>query len=165
MMKRLNPAHVKAVMEMINQAPYFRLLSMQMLELGLGHACLEVDLDRKHHNPFGSVHGGVIASVIDTVTFWSIYGDLDEDSGFTSLDCTVNNLSAISQGRLIATGKRIKTGRSICIAEAKVEDESGKLLAYGTSKQMVVREIQTIDHAIQSLGNPPLPPKFLVEAD
>lgn len=164
-MKRLNPAHTNAVIDMINQAPYFRLLSMEMRELGLGHACLEVDLGKKHHNPFGTVHGGVIASVIDTVTFWAIYGDLDADSGFTSLDCTVNNLGAISKGRLIAKGKRIKTGRSVCIAEAKVEDGSGRLLAYGTSKQMMVRGIQTIDHAIQSLGNPQLPPKFIFEAD
>ncbi|MCX5780476.1 MAG: PaaI family thioesterase [Firmicutes bacterium] len=160
-MRKLNPAHVQAVIALINQGPFFKLLSMEVRDLGLGYARVEVDLETKHHNPFGGVHGGVYSSLIDTAAFWAVYGDIDENSGFTSLDITVDNLAAIKAGRLIVEGKRLKVGRSICLAEATITDQQGKYLAHGTSKMMVTPSLQDIGQAIAALGHQSLPPKFI----
>lgn len=160
-MRRLNPEHIQAVMALINQGPYFKLLSMEVRDLGLGYARVEVDLETKHHNPFGGVHGGVYSSLIDTAAFWAVYGDIDENSGFTSLDITVDNLAAIKTGRLIVEGKRLKAGRTICLAEATITDQQGKYLAHGTSKMMVTPGLQDIGQAVAALGYQSLPPKFI----
>lgn len=58
-MRRLNPEHMKSVIDLVNQGPYLRLLSMEVCELGLGYSKVMVDLERKHLNPFGGIHGGV----------------------------------------------------------------------------------------------------------
>lgn len=162
-MRKLNPEHLKAVMDMINQGPYFQLLSMVVCALEEGYARVEVDLAKKHLNPFGGIHGGVYSSLIDTAAYWAIYCDIEEDAGFISLDINVTNLAPAKEGRLVVEGKRIKAGRSICIAESSVFDSKGKCLAYGTSKQLVTPGLQTIAQAVSALGQKPLPPKFVNE--
>jgi uncharacterized protein (TIGR00369 family) len=157
----LNPDHIKAVLDLINQGPYFRLLSMKVSGMGKGFAKVEMDIENKHLNPFGGVHGGVYSSLIDTAAYWAVYCDIEENAGLISLDVKVDNLALVKEGHLVVEGKRIKAGKSICIADAAVIDSEGKYLAYGTSKQMVIPGLQTIAQAVSAMGYEPLPPKFI----
>jgi len=161
-MKKINQEHIKAILDLTNQGPYFKLLSMEVCELRLGYCKVEVNLDTKHLNPFGGLHGGVYASAIDTATYWAVYCALEEDVGLISIDLRVDNLAPIKEGKLIVEGKQIKAGRSICLSEATVIDTEGKLLAYGTSKQMVTQGLQSINQAVKAMGYQSLPPKFLI---
>lgn len=163
-MLMLNPQHIEAVLNIINRAPYFQLLSMKVEELGIGYSRVLVDLEEKHLNPFGGIHGGVYSSLIDTAAYWAVYCDIDEDAGFISLDVQVDMLSPVRDGLLIVEGKRIKAGKSICNSEAIITDKKGKLLACGTSKQMVIPGVQTINQAALSSGFQSLPPKFIMGA-
>lgn len=160
-MQRINPEHIKAVINMINNGPFFRLLSINVYELGIGFSKLKVELEKKHLNPFGGIHGGVYSSLIDTAAYWAVYCDMAEDSGLISLDVNVDNMSPVRDGLLIVEGIRIKAGRNICIAEAVIKNEQGKLVAHGKSKQMVTQGLQTINQAVAAMGSPPLPPKFV----
>ena len=59
----------------------------------------------------GAVHGGVLASLVDTVTYWSVYyGIEDEKAWLTTVDLKVNYLAPVDRGRLIARGRQIKIG-------------------------------------------------------
>ena len=60
-----NPAHIRALIPLLNRSPYFQLLNMKVLELKTGSAKVAVQLDAKHWNPFGGVHGGVYASLLE----------------------------------------------------------------------------------------------------
>lgn len=160
-MQRLNPDHIAAVIDLINRGPFFRLLSMQVAELGLGYSRVVVDLERKHLNPFGGIHGGVYSSLIDTATYWAVYCDIEENAGYISIDVSVDNLAPVKEGRLIVEGRRIKAGRSICIAEATITDHKGRPVAHGKSKQMVTPGLQSISQAVAAMGGQPLPPKFI----
>lgn len=157
----LNPEHIKEVMELANRAAYFKLLSISIRELGVGYSVVEMKLEEKHFNPFGGIHGGAYSSLIDTAAYWALYGDLNETSGLISLDVSVDNLVTIKKGILIAKGKRIKFGKTICVAEAKIFDATNRIVASGTSKLMVSKGLQTIEQARQFLGIKPLSPKFL----
>lgn len=158
---KINPEHIKALINLINRGPYFELLSMEVCELGVGYSIVKVNLDKKHMNPFGIVHGGLYSSVIDTAAYWAAYCELDEDVGFTTIDVCVNNLSMINSGEIIVEGKSLKIGRSICLAEAIAKDAHGRLLAHGTSKLMILQGKQSINHAIETIGDIVLPPKFI----
>lgn len=165
--KRINPEHIKAVLELLRHGPYFRLLSMEISRIKPGYSQVEIDLSEKHLNPFGGLHGGVYASIIDTAAYWAAYCDLADDAGLITIDLHVDNLMAVREGRIVAAGKTIKMGRRICVCEATVTDLRGKLLAHGTSKQMVTQAAadqpgqQTISQAAFALGCGSLPPKFL----
>lgn len=160
-MQKLNPEHIKAVIDLCNQGPYFRLLSMEVRELRKGYCRVEVSLQDKHLNPFGGIHGGVYSSLIDTAAYWAVYCDVEENVGLISLDIKVDNLAPIKEGHLVVEGKRIKAGRSICLAEAVIIDSQGKHLAHGTSKQMVTPGLQTIEQAVLAMGYKSLPSKFI----
>jgi acyl-coenzyme A thioesterase PaaI-like protein len=81
--------------------------------------------------------------------------------GLTTIDLKVDNLATVKEGKLVVEGKQIKVGRSICLSEATVKDIHGKLLAYGTSKQLILEGIQSFSQAASVMGYQSLPPKFL----
>ncbi|QPM68417.1 PaaI family thioesterase [Atribacter laminatus] len=160
-MKTINPEHIKVILDIINQSPYLKLLSIKVSELQSGYCKVEVDLGKKHLNPFGGAHGGVYASLIDTATFCAVYCDLRENISLITIDLKVDNLSSAKEGKLVVEGKQIKVGRSICLSEATIKDIHGKLLAHGTSKQLILEGMQSISQAASIMGYQSLPPKFL----
>lgn len=159
--QKLNPGHVDYIISLMNQSPYFNLLSIVVKDLGFGYSLLEVDIENRHFNPFGGVHGGVYSSVIDTAAYWAAYSELDENAGLISLDLNVNFLAPVKNGKLIVKGQRIKIGKTLCIAEATAFDQENKMVAHGTSKMMVTQNLQTITQAVASAGLTSLPGKFI----
>ena len=156
-MKKLNDEYIQLVNQLVNRSPYFELLSMTISEVGLGFSQLEIRLAPKHLQPFGFVHGGVFASIIDAATFWAIFYEIeDQNAGATSVDLKLNYLAPAVSGKLIAKGSRIKLGKTLGYAEATVTDEKGKLLAHGTSTLMILPGSNRL--AIDR----PLPPKFKI---
>jgi uncharacterized protein (TIGR00369 family) len=154
-MKKLNPEYIQRVNELVNLSPYFELLSMKMVDVGIGFSLLEIDLEKKHLQPFGFVHGGVFASIIDAAAFWAIFYDIeDQNAGATTVDLKLNYLAPAVSGKLIAKGKQIKLGKTLGYAEARVTDEDGRLLAHGTSTLMILPNNALV-------LNRPLPPKFI----
>lgn len=146
----INPEHTKTILKIINNCPYFKLLKMRVSQLDRGHSKVEINLGKIHLNPFGGVHGGVYSSLIDTAAYWAVYCELEENCGLISIDLNINNLAPISEGKLMIEGNRIKIGRTICLAEAKIFNEEGKILSHGTSKMIITKNLQTI---IQTLLN------------
>lgn len=69
-MRRLNPDHVERVIELVNQSPYFALINTRLVEMREGYSRAVADLDRKHQNAFGGVHGGAYASFVDCAAYW-----------------------------------------------------------------------------------------------
>ena len=65
--RKINPEHLSKLINIANNSPYFQLLGMKITETGAGYAKVEMDVDNRHMNPFGTVHGGANASLIDTV--------------------------------------------------------------------------------------------------
>lgn len=156
----LNRLHIEELMKVINSSPYFQLLDMYLADMGIGYAIMKTRLQNRHLSPYGAIQGGVYASLIDAAAYWAPYAELDEKLGLITLDVTVNNLASVNKGELTVTGKRIKTGKTICLAEASITDESGRILAQGSSKLLVTQGLQTIEQMAARAGVK-LPPKIL----
>ena len=154
-MKKLNPDYIKRIREIVTTSPYFELLSMELVDVGLGYSSLEIDVARKHLQPFGMVHGGVFSSIIDAAAFWAVYpGIEDPAAGMTTVDLKLNYLAPAASGKLIARGRQIKLGRTLGYAEAQVVNQDEKILAHGTSTVIILP-----GKAIEV--DPPLPAKFI----
>src|SRR4030043_1721518 len=78
---RLNPKYTEVISNVVNQSPYFSLLSMKIKDLEWGTSVLEVQLEEKHLQPFGYVHGGAIASGMGAATFWAVFPQVKEGMG------------------------------------------------------------------------------------
>ncbi|HBV89230.1 MAG TPA: PaaI family thioesterase [Desulfosporosinus sp.] len=86
---------------------------------------------------YGNVHGGVIASLIDTAIAVAVNQQLDPDEGASTVELKINYLRPISKGTLWGEGKVVQKGKSIVVAQGEIKDEAGQLLAIGTATFMV----------------------------
>lgn len=160
-MLELNPEHLKSVIRIINGCPFFIHMSMAVKEIGVGFSVVVAQIRKNHMNPFGGLHGGVYSTLIDTAAYWSAYCDLPEEKGLVSIDLKVDFLAPVTSGTIVIMGKRIKSGKTIYLAEAKMCDGNSKLLAHGTSKLMVTDNQQSIKDVIEYTGSDKLPEKFI----
>ncbi|MBW2493098.1 MAG: PaaI family thioesterase [Deltaproteobacteria bacterium] len=137
-MQQPNDDYINKLMEMVNTSPYPRHLRMQLVSISMDQSMVKLKTEQCHLQPFGIVHGGVLATLIDTATFWSVFLRLPEDAGLVNIDLKLNYLKSVSTGMMTAEGRCIRAGRSINYAEASVRDKKGNILAHGTSTLMVL---------------------------
>jgi uncharacterized protein (TIGR00369 family) len=92
-----------------------------------------------HYNPLGSVHGGVIATLLDSAAGCAVHSVLATGEGYTSVDLTTKYLRPVTAdtGRVTATGTLIQRGSRTALAQARLTDESGRLLAHATSTCLI----------------------------
>lgn len=128
-----NPAFIGALIDVVNASPFPSHMLMQLKSIAFDHAVVSLRTDTCHLQPYGIVHGGVLATLIDTATFWAAFLRLPNDSGLVNIDLKLNYLEPVADGTLTATGRCIRAGRSLSYAEAGVTDADGKLVAHGTS--------------------------------
>jgi uncharacterized protein (TIGR00369 family) len=128
-----NPAFIEALQASVRDAPYPNLIGMRLAHIGLDECRIELDLGERHMQPFGIVHGGVLATLIDTATFWAAYLRLPQGTGLVNVDLKLNYLKAATGGALRAEGRCLRPGRQVSYAEAHVRDAAGELVAHGTS--------------------------------
>lgn len=149
----VNVAYVEALQELVADAPFPRLMGMRLAAIDIDSATIELDIDERHFQPFGMVHGGVLATLIDTATFWAAFLRLPPDVGLVNIDLKLNYLQPAMSGRLMATGRCIRPGRTLSYTEAHVHDERGELLAHGTSTLMALPG-RGIDLGVEKFATP-----------
>lgn len=133
-----NLEYIKEIRYLAGNAPFFKHMAMRLVEVDIGNATIELDLSNNHLQAFGLVHGGVIATMIDTATFWAVFMGIAEDAGLVNIDLKLNYLKSVTRGKLTAEGCTIRAGKRICYAEANVYSDTQDLIAHGTSTLMVL---------------------------
>lgn len=128
-----NPEYIRELIEIVNESPFPDHMSMRLSEIALDRAVFELKTNRCHLQPFGMVHGGVLATLIDTATFWAAFLRIPEEAGLVNIDLKLNYLKGVETGLLVAEGRTIHSGNSISYAEATVYNESRQRIAHGTS--------------------------------
>ena len=92
-----------------------------------------------HYNPLGTMHGGIISTLLDSAAACSVHSTLPAGIAYTSLDLNVKFLRAVTlaSGRLKCKGAVLQRGRRTAYAEAKLTDEAGRLVAHATSSCLI----------------------------
>jgi uncharacterized protein (TIGR00369 family) len=115
--------------------------TLGMVGFGGERGAISVELvpEHRHYNPIGSVHGGVLSTLLDTAAACSVHSTLAPGERYTSLDLTVKFLRAVTveSGRLRCVGTVIQRGRRTALAEAQLFDAQGRLVAHATSSCLI----------------------------
>jgi uncharacterized protein (TIGR00369 family) len=124
---------------LIPGAPIAETLGMINFSGERGAMTVELDPGLRHYNPLGTVHGGVLSTLLDTAAGCSVHSTLQPGEGYTSLDLTVKFLRPVTteSGRLRCEGSVLQRGRRTALAQAQIFDGSGKLVAHATSTCMI----------------------------
>lgn len=100
---------------------------IEEVEIKKGYARGEIKITKDHMNVIGSVHGGCIFTLADTIS-----GAAACSYGFyqTTVSGSINYLSpAINISKLIAVAKEVKHGKTISVYDVDILNEDDKLLA------------------------------------
>lgn len=133
-----NPDFVDELINVVNASPFPAHMQMKIEAIAFDHSVVSLKTGTCHLQAYGIVHGGVLATLIDTATFWAVFLRLPEGDGLVSVDLKLNYLKPVADGTLVATGRCIRAGRSLSYAEAEVADADGQLVAHGTSTLMAL---------------------------
>lgn len=136
--KRVNDEYVSELLLLVNGSPFPMHLPFRLVSIEMDQARVAMDVGPNHLQPLGTVHGGILATLIDTATYWAAFLPLPEDAGLVNVDLKLNYLRPVSHGVLIADGRCLRSGRTISYAEARVTDGDGHLVAHGTSTLMTL---------------------------
>jgi len=119
--------------------PIAALMRMSAVSAEVGMVTFTCEPDESMYNPIGTVHGGLVCTLLDTVLGCVTQTTLPLGQGYTSMDLTVSYLRPVSKssGTLTAVGRIVKPGSRAAFAEGTVHDASGKLVATATSTLLV----------------------------
>ncbi|MEO0362958.1 MAG: PaaI family thioesterase [Pseudomonadota bacterium] len=94
-------------------------------------ARIELELDERHMNLAGRVHGGIYAALLDDAAGYAVCWDGPESRGRpgVTLSLTVSYVGAPGTRRIVATGRRTGGGKSTSFVRAEARDADGALLA------------------------------------
>ncbi len=134
----INPRYTENLINTVNTSPFPSHMAMRLVKIEVDSAEMALQTSNCHLQPYGIVHGGVLATLIDSVTFWAVFLRIPEEDGLVNIDLKLNYLKPVIDQPLIAKGYAIRSGKSISYAEAKVYSPAGELFAHGTSTLMVV---------------------------
>lgn len=93
-------------------------------------------------NPLGSVHGGAIATLLDSCVGCAVHTTLPVGVGYTTLELKINYVRgvAVDAGELRAEGTVIHAGGTVATAEGRLTAASdGRLLAHATTTCLILR--------------------------
>jgi uncharacterized protein (TIGR00369 family) len=119
--------------------PIGRLLGFVLKVIEPGHAVFEMEVDQCHHNPMGTLHGGVYCDLADAAMGYAYAATLAEGETFTTVELKINFLRAVRQGKLTAEARVVKAGSALGYVECDVADQDGRLVARASSTCMKLR--------------------------
>jgi len=120
--------------------PVSRLVGFVVKFVEPGHAIFELEADERHHNPMGTLHGGIYCDLADAAMGYAYAATLAEGETFTTIELKINFLRAVRKATLIAEAKVVKAGSTLGYVECEVKDQSGKMVAKAASTCMKLRQ-------------------------
>ena len=122
--------------------PIMSLIDLSGMTAEEGSVTFYLEPREFHYNPLGSVHGGVLSTLLDTAAACSVHTTLAAGVGYTSLDLNVKFLRpvTVATGRVTCRGAVLQRGRRTALAEARMTDSKGRLLAHATSSCLIFEQ-------------------------
>jgi uncharacterized protein (TIGR00369 family) len=118
--------------------PVAALIGLELLAVRPGEAVFRLDVDRRHANPMGTLHGGILCDLGDAAMGCAAATTLEEGQSYTTIELKINFFKPIWKQRLTATGRVLKRTRRLIYTEADVVDEAGSLVAKLTGSCLVL---------------------------
>jgi uncharacterized protein (TIGR00369 family) len=123
----------------IPSPPIAKLMGFDIESVEPGRATFSVVPHESQYNPIGTVHGGLVCTLLDSVAGCAAQTTLPKGMAYTSLEIKVSYLRPVlkTSGKLTAVGTVTKPGRRAAFVDATVTDESGKLVATASSTLLI----------------------------
>lgn len=125
------------IQQFVPNSPLVRHLGMRLEAIEDGRAELVLPFRPELATIDNVVHGGAIASLIDTAGMAATWSDDSEPESLTGSTVTlnVNYVSAARGQDLTATATVVKRGRNLVFSDVRVSEPDGRVVATGSVVQ------------------------------
>jgi uncharacterized protein (TIGR00369 family) len=119
--------------------PITQTLGFALVEVEKGRAVFAGTPTFALYNPMNVVHGGWIATLLDSAMGCAVHSALGKGEGYATLELKLNIVRSVTieTGRVTAEGRLVHRGRNVGTAEGYLRDASGALYAHGTTTCMI----------------------------
>jgi uncharacterized protein (TIGR00369 family) len=126
---------LRAMLVIGRQPSIHKLLNIALISAESGFVTVVASPGEEHLNPAGTVHGGYIATVLDTACGCAGHSALPAYTAYTTLELKISYHRPVTaqSGKIRAEGRLLSIGKRAAFTEAKLTDAAGKLLASATS--------------------------------
>jgi len=138
--ERENKAYPKHIKELVNASPVYRFLGMEAVHAAGGSSRLELTIHEDLKNLWGTVHGGILAVILDSACGVALGTLLEPGEVLVTLDLRINYIAPLQNGTLIAEGTVLHRGRNTGVAEATLKNAEGRLIAKGMTTHFCKRD-------------------------
>ena len=132
----LDPARVARAHEAFAAVPYARLLGLELGEVDRGAVSIHLEVRDDLRQNQGVVHGGAVASLIDTAAAFAVLTQLETNERVTTTDLTIHYLRPASSGRLTARARIVRSGRRLFVLSVEVTNNQQILVATAVTSYM-----------------------------
>jgi uncharacterized protein (TIGR00369 family) len=127
--QEIDPQKLARARSAFAAVPYARFLGLQLGEVRQGEVSIHLDIRDELKQNQGVVHGGAIASLIDTASAFAVLTQIDLDERVTTTDLTIHYLRPAIAGRITATARIIRGGRRLFVLSVEVHGHGDALIA------------------------------------
>ena len=104
-------------------------LEIDVESVSKGRAVFFMEVQSKHKQMHGVVHGGILASLADTTAAIAAYTAVPEGTEIATVELSINYLEPVPGGRIRAEARVLRTGRNFVVTECEIYNESGEMAA------------------------------------
>lgn len=132
---------IRSLMDRDRRLRLTEMLGFTMTEADEGRVVFELTPTPEVYNPIGSVHGGVLATVLDSAMGCAVHTTLPPGVAYSTLEVKANFLRRVTvdSGVLRCEGTVLMSGSRTALASGSITDPEGRLVAHGTSTCLVLR--------------------------
>jgi len=128
-MSELDPSKLDRARTAFARVPYAKFLGLELGEVSLGEATIYLTVRDELKQYQGVVHGGAVASLIDTASAFAVLTQIEVDERVTTTDLTIHYLRPITEGRMAATARIVRAGRRLFVLSVEVRNDRHVLVA------------------------------------
>ncbi|MEE8376242.1 MAG: PaaI family thioesterase [Acidimicrobiia bacterium] len=120
--------------------PMASTLAFRLTDFGEGFVEISCTPDGFHYNPYGTAHGGLAATLLDSATGCAVQSQLPAGVGYATLNLAVSYLRPLTArtGEVRCVGRVVSIGRTVAVSEATLLDPSDKALARATATCLII---------------------------
>ncbi len=128
----LSAAELARLRETFARVPYVGLLGFEFVRAERGAATFALDVREELTRMGGILHGGAVVSLLDTAAAFAVHTVIGAEARTVTVDLTVHFLRPASAGRIEATARVLRRGRSVCILSVEARDATAQIIATAT---------------------------------
>jgi uncharacterized protein (TIGR00369 family) len=128
-MSELDPAKLDRARTAFSLVPYAGFLGLELGEVAPGEATIQLTVRDELKQNQGVVHGGAIASLIDTASAFALLTYIDVQERVTTTDLTIHYLRPVTGGLMAATARIVRAGRRLFVLSVEVRNDRNVLVA------------------------------------